>query len=425
MLQQKTILITAYAINPYKGSEDGMGWHFVCEAARHYRVIAITRENNLPPIRQYLAEHAPAAAANVEFVGFDLPPRKRFWKKGGRGAMLYFYLWQKSLPDFIRARGFSFDLAHNLNFHNDWTPSFLWQLGKPFVWGPIGHHPRIPAAFLKFYGLPALLRDRAAWWVKQASWKFSRELRQTGTHADAILAMNSSIGHIFPQWQHKMHLLPSVGMEAVAQPLPQQQQHFIVLSAGRFVPLKGFDLGIRAFSTFYHRLSERERARCCYVLVGRGPERARLQALAASLGLEQAVRFIPWMERSELSALYARAQVFLFPSHEGAGMVVAEALAHGLPVLCLDNYGPGEFVTDECGLKVACISPQVCAAALGRQLEKLYRQPALRQQLAQGARRRFETHFDWQQKGKILRNIYAQVLGERPEAEIPHEQIIA
>ncbi|MEZ4688114.1 MAG: hypothetical protein R3B47_19250 [Bacteroidia bacterium] len=53
----KTILISAYAVNPYKGSENGMGWRFIEEAAREFNIIAITRKNNPPAIRQFTEEH--------------------------------------------------------------------------------------------------------------------------------------------------------------------------------------------------------------------------------------------------------------------------------------------------------------------------------------------------------------------------------
>ena len=52
----KTILVTAYATNPFKGSEDGMGWNFVYEIAKHHKIIAITRENNQPHIDKYIKE---------------------------------------------------------------------------------------------------------------------------------------------------------------------------------------------------------------------------------------------------------------------------------------------------------------------------------------------------------------------------------
>jgi hypothetical protein len=149
----KTVLMTAYAVNPYKGSEDGMGWSFILQAARTHRVVAVTRENNEPAIRRFLAEHPELAtlAAGITFLYFDLPAWMRWWKKGPLLSVLYFYMWQLGLGLWLwaRRRRLGVDVVHNLNFHNDWTPSFLWLLGRPLVWGPIGHHPLIPASHLR------------------------------------------------------------------------------------------------------------------------------------------------------------------------------------------------------------------------------------------------------------------------------------
>ena len=123
----KTILVTAYAINPYKGSEDGTGWNYVLEISKLNNVIAITRKNNIPHIQNYIKENK-VDMLNVKFIGFDLPYIFRFWKIGGNGALIYFYLWQMFMPLFILSQGIRFDVAHNLNFHTDWIPTFLWVL---------------------------------------------------------------------------------------------------------------------------------------------------------------------------------------------------------------------------------------------------------------------------------------------------------
>ena len=75
----KTILVTAYAINPYKGSEDGTGWNYVRQVARFNKVIAITRENNLTDIQRYVEEHQ-LDVSNIEFKGYDLPYWARWWR---------------------------------------------------------------------------------------------------------------------------------------------------------------------------------------------------------------------------------------------------------------------------------------------------------------------------------------------------------
>jgi hypothetical protein len=52
-----TVLLSAYAVNPYHGSEDGMGWNFIMQIARFNKVIAVTRENTRTDIERYMKEH--------------------------------------------------------------------------------------------------------------------------------------------------------------------------------------------------------------------------------------------------------------------------------------------------------------------------------------------------------------------------------
>ena len=104
---------------------------------------------------------------NIEFLYFDLPYWIRFWKKGGRGALFYYYMWQRSVVWFIKKQNKDYDIVHNLNFHNDWTPTFLYKLKKPMVWGPIGHHPIIPSQYLKLYAKKYYFIDRATWMIKK------------------------------------------------------------------------------------------------------------------------------------------------------------------------------------------------------------------------------------------------------------------
>jgi len=108
----KTILASVYAVNPYNGSEDGTGWNLVLQIARFNKVIAVTRCNNQPHIERYLKENVVPEAKNIEFEYYDLPYWMRFWKKGSRGALLYYYLWQMGLPHFVRKRKLQFDITH-------------------------------------------------------------------------------------------------------------------------------------------------------------------------------------------------------------------------------------------------------------------------------------------------------------------------
>ena len=80
-MNPKTILATCYAVNPYKGSEDAMGWNFTYQIARYNKVIAITRENNKPAIEKFMTENTDTVYQKITFLYFDLPYWMRFWKK--------------------------------------------------------------------------------------------------------------------------------------------------------------------------------------------------------------------------------------------------------------------------------------------------------------------------------------------------------
>src|SRR5215204_5205271 len=126
-------------------------------------------------------------------------------------------------------------------------------------------------------------------------------------------------------------------------------------------------------------------------VVGDGPYRATLENLARELGVR--VRFWGWLDRSsqELRGLYQHCSVFVFPSErEGSPAVLQEAMSAGLTVVAADAAGTPEVVGDA-GILVSPKDPAGIADALVR----LANDPALVQDLAERARERVRTEFDW------------------------------
>ena len=405
----KTILATTYAVNPYKGSEDGMGWNFIRQIARFNKVIAITRENNQAAIEQFMVENPDEIYHNIQFLYFDLPYWMRFWKRGGRGAMLYFWMWQRAIPKFVSRQKIDFDIVHNLNFHNDWTPSYLWKLGKPFVWGPIGHHPAIPTQYLKPYKKIQALRDKTMWVIKQLFWRFSSDLRNTAKNANHILCMNRSVTDVMNIERQQHSIMPSVATDDFGHNLNERRKKFSLISAGRLVPLQGFDLCINSFASFLSKLPDERKTQCELMIIGSGPEKANYVALAKELGVEKFIHFVDWMERNELMQLMKDASAFVFPSHEGAGMIVAEALSFGVPVICLDNSGPGQFIDEACGIKVPQQNYGETVSDLSEGIFQLFSDRNKWKKMREKARERFEQYFHWDRRGESLQTIYQQL----------------
>lgn len=405
----KTIVATCYAINPYKGSEDGMGWNFVYQIARFNKVFAVTRKNNQGEIEKFMIQNPDLIYNNITFLYYDLPYWMRFWKKGGRGAMLYYYMWQRGIVKFIKDKKLHFDIVHNVNFHNDWTPSFLYKLEKPMVWGPVGHHPIIPQQYLKFASTRFKLKDSLTWLIKKFFWKWSPSLNKTIENANHIWCMNDSVPSILNLKNQPFSVYPSVASEDFYTDAIAKKENFHLISVGRFVTLKGFDLTLHSFATFVNALSLPERQRCKLTLVGSGPEKLLYEKIIAQNNIAQYVEIIEWIERPKLMQLYEKSTAFLFPSHEGAGMVVAEALSFGLPIICLDNEGPGQYIDSSCGFAIPESDYLETVIGLKTAIQELYTNRDLLDRMSINARKKYQERFTWNSRGDHLRTIYNQL----------------
>lgn len=423
-MKKQSVLMTVYAVNPYKGSEDGTGWNISREVAKSKKVTVITRKNNIPHIKKYLSEHPDDVHAQSTFIGFDLHPVLMWLKKrlGERAYVLYYYLWQMFIPFFIRRKGINFDIAHAVNFHSDNVPTFLWVLGKPTFWGPVGHHPVVPKAFLKDYSNMVKVKDKFYFLMKWTLRNIDPFFKLAVRHVDKIFVINSSIAKAMGAAEHKTILLSAVGNETPKNEVNTDKSGFKVLSVGRFHYMKGFDLTIRAFSSFYKNLSPKFQKDAELILVGKGEEKNRLQQIAKEEGIADKIKWINWIERSEMEKLYLQSKVFLFPSHEGAGMVVPEAMSYGLPVVCLDNVGPGELASSA-GMKVAHEDYSAVVEKLGEQLMQLHTSEDLYQSKSLASKAQFEKLFKWESKGEIITQAYErlttkQVVVFHPSSEL-------
>jgi glycosyltransferase involved in cell wall biosynthesis len=105
------------------------------------------------------------------------------------------------------------------------------------------------------------------------------------------------------------------------------------LFAGQLLPLKGISLALRALV-----LLPGWKLTIC----GSGHDERRLRRISERLHVADRVRFLGWVSTDRLAELMCKeSDVLLFPSiHDEGGWVVAEALACGLPVVCLNRGGP-------------------------------------------------------------------------------------
>ena len=137
-----------------------------------------------------------------------------------------------------------------------------------------------------------------------------------------------------------------------------------VLTVSRLERVKNLDTLLRGFARFVRA----QGATATLDIVGVGPMRADLDALARSLGVEASVRFHGFLAQDGLDELSDRCDVFaLLPMDEPFGMVFPEAAARGLLLLGPDQGGPREILEDgRIGQMADPLDPEQIADALAR-----------------------------------------------------------
>jgi glycosyltransferase involved in cell wall biosynthesis len=149
----------------------------------------------------------------------------------------------------------------------------------------------------------------------------------------------------------EMRVMPNALATRVGTTWSNERRTTEILFAGRLLPWKAPTLAIRALALI-------ENGEATLHLCGDGPERARSERLAVSLGVRDRVIFEGWLPRTQLLDRLARAGALIHPSlHEEAGMCVAEALSLGTPVVCLRRGGPPEIARNWPSSLSACIPP--------------------------------------------------------------------
>ena len=407
------VLVGAYACRPGEGSEPGMGWNTARELARHHEVWVLTVEDNRAVIEAELARH-PVPGMHVVCCN---PPRPLHHWQGQRFGRLHYWFWYwqayrlaRQLHDQV-----GFDVSHHVTYSRYCVPSFLVFLPVPFVWGPLAGGESAPYAFWKDFSWRGrayeMLRNASRWLgeinplvrltARRSAIAFVSTV-ETATRVRKIGAKR--IETVSGQGVNSQELTQ---LKTQAKKVASQPQGVRFLSMGRLLHWKGFHLGLRAFAQA--NLGDAE-----FWIVGEGPERRRLEALADQLALGARVRFLGSLPRDKALAILGDCEVLIHPSlHDFFPVVCLEAMAAGKPVLCLDLGGPSVQVTDETGYRIAAHDPGQVVRDMAMAMAQLATNPQLRQQLGQAGQSRVTQSYNWNTRGSLLTEFYQQVVKER------------
>ncbi len=178
----------------------------------------------------------------------------------------------------------------------------------------------------------------------------------------------------------------------------------LVLFVGRLVERKGPDYLVSAFQKVARQIPNAR-----LVMVGGGPMEKSLKLQADRLGIS--VNFLGEIPNAELPKYYCAADIFVLPSivdrhgdREGQGVVYAEAMACGIPVIGTSTGGIPDVISKDVGLLVNEKDPE----DLARSIIRLLKDARLRKSMGENAYKLVQERFSW---GKIAAE-YIKIFGQ-------------
>jgi teichuronic acid biosynthesis glycosyltransferase TuaC len=187
---------------------------------------------------------------------------------------------------------------------------------------------------------------------------------------------------------------------------PHRQDEILVV--GNLIDVKGQELVLRALGQLETTFPQ---LRCR--IIGEGPDRARLQALANQLKLAQRVQFEGRKSRSEVADAMRACSVFVLASrYEGLGCVYLEAMACGKPVIACRGQGIDEIIEHEKNgwLIRDWTAPSDALDQLTRGLSTLLQSSELRSRLGAAARRTILNGLTLPDQARSLLQIYREAI---------------
>lgn len=404
------IFISAYACEPEKGSEPGIGWNVVNELARSHEVHVLTRANNREAIETALAGRQDDVPV---FHYYDLPRWAMFWKKKRRGYRFYYYLWQYGA--FVQYRNWvnsaNFDIVQHLTFANFAMPSLFMTCRATTVYGPIGYI-NVPDGVMQ--SLPPRIRrvERLRQWVMRLMVHLEPARAVTTAAADWLIEYAENPHPCFPaRYRYKVLHHSQTGINTgepeyrlIREPVGDGKVHLLICS--EFMFWKGCVFAAEAAVRVLRGCPD-----TVLDIYGAGPEEKNMRRILDLPGLSDRVIWHGFVGKADLLQALRNADVFLYPSyHHGLATVILQAMYCRLPIVALAGDPVAETVARGCGLVAHGNSREEIVADVAAKAEELVNRPDLRRQLGDCGRELVDTCYEWQVLTGRLAALYQTML---------------
>lgn len=349
----RNILLSSYSVNPYHGSEDGIGWNWTLQAAKHFnkpgdRVHLYTKTVNEEDTRRGIEE---LGLDNVELKIVDTPYWLNWYREHNSiFHHLYYIMWQWVAYYNAKKSMIDFDVIHHVTMVDFRIPGFMWKMKDAYkIFGPVGGGQSTPEALKGYEKSKAVEKFRES---VNVACSYLPIYKKAIRSFNSVFAINKETeGYMSKALGKECKRLVELSLADEFKKLKIEKyysnKNVKLLYLGRLIEKKGLMLLLDVIKAMPQELD------FTLEIYGGGPLEEQIKSFISSNSLGGRVRLCGEVEHTRVGEIYRNADIFVMPSlRETSGNVLVEAMAHKLPVAALDmsvcsdfkEYGCGEFV---------------------------------------------------------------------------------
>lgn len=344
-------LISAYSVNPYKGSEDSIGWNWVLQYEKNYkegdRIILLTKKFNEKDTRRGLKEFN---IQHVELVIVDVPNALNWFReKHSAFHHMYYILWQHWAWLWVKHSGIRFDVIHHVTMNDYRIPSEMYKAkGAKVIWGPMGGAQVTPKP-LKVYEKNQLVASFREFVNRSCSWNpfYKKALR---SYYKIYCINNETQKQISRIVGKDVPLMPELALRDEYKNLPIRKGNndiFKIVFVGRLIGKKGIAFLIDALSLMPTDMNWE------LLIFGDGDDRGLIEKQIADSDIGKNVKLMGNRPLNQIAEAYQQADVFVLPSlRETSGNVLLEAMAYAVPIVAFNTSFCAQLNEQKCGIFV-------------------------------------------------------------------------
>lgn len=410
------ILYDCFSCSPYYGSDEGIGWMWPYMMRRYHEVWALVRKDRRPDIEKFCNEHG---IDDIHFVYCDIPDWMNFYykrkaknKNGTLDFLAYQFLWQ--FPAYKKAKKLNkeihFDIIHHVSTNDFRLIGFMHKLKVPYIIGPIGGAQETPAA-LTYYVRNHQRSEKLRKYLNKLMICFPGYKKALNAASKVYFSNPETMNYLIPyiKDKDKCELMTEIGYDCgnennVLSREVDKTNETIFMWAGRMEYRKGVELLVDVLKKL--PLDKKWQV----VLCGDGSDKEHIQQLCNREVFAERVKFMGKLPYAQVQKLYQQATAFVFPSlRETTGTVIIEAMAHGVPVICLKQGGGALIVNENVGFPISVDNMKSCIDMFAEVMIQCIDNPKIAEQLGLRARKRVISLYSWPDKIFAMECVYRDI----------------